>query len=456
MVRNIKKGIFITALAFVSFACGDRLNVAPTQNIDENVALGDDQAVKVTLTGAYDRLSATAGGTAALYAGPIQLVGDFLGDDREFVFGGTFANLSELWRKELTTTNSTVSDIWLNAYSTINITNNILGALDKVNQADRARVEGEARFIRGSLYFELAKIYGKAWDDGNNSANPAVPIVLTPTRTVTEADNRARNSVAEVYTQAIEDLTKAEQLMPVTNGIFANKFAAAAMLSRVYLMQGKYAEARDAANRVITSGRYTLTRNFADAFIESSADYGREHIFRIVITDQDGTNALNTYYASSAFQGRGDVRIQTKHLGLYEAGDIRRDFFYRTGANTFTAKHRDLYGDVPVLRITEMYLTRAEANFRLNTQVGATPLADVNLIRARAGVLVLTPANLSLDAILKERKLDLAFEGQQVHDLKRTKSTVTATLNFNANRLVFPVPQREMDTNKSLVQNAGY
>jgi len=451
MIRNIKQGIFITAFALISFACGDRLNVAPTQSIDEAIALGDDQAVKVTLTGAYDGLS-----NVNLYGGAIQYIGDFLGDDREFVFGGTFANLSELWRKELTTTNATVTATWLNAYRTINIANNILGALDKVNQADRARVEGEARFIRGSLYFELAKIYGKAWDDGNNSSNPAVPLATTPTRTVTEIDNRARNSVAEIYAQAIDDLTKAETLMPATNGIFANRFAAAAQLSRVYLMQGKYAEARDAANRVITSGRYALARNFADAFVESSADYGREHIFRIVITDQDGTNAMNTYYASAAFQGRGDVRIQTKHLNLYEVGDIRRDFFYRTGANTFTAKHRDLYGDVPVLRITEMYLTRAEANFRLNTQVGATPLADVNLIRARAGVLVLTASNLSLASILRERKIDLAFEGQQVSDLKRTKSAVTATLNFSANRLVFPLPQREIDTNKSLVQNPGY
>lgn len=451
MIRNIKQGIFITAFALISFACGDRLNVAPTQSIDEAIALGDDQAVKVTLTGAYDGLS-----NVNLYGGAIQYIGDFLGDDREFVFGGTFANLSELWRKELTTTNATVTATWLNAYRTINIANNILGALDKVNQADRARVEGEARFIRGSLYFELAKIYGKAWDDGNNSSNPAVPLVTTPTRTVTEIDNRARNTVAEIYAQAIDDLTKAETLMPATNGIFANRFAAAAQLSRVYLMQGKYAEARDAANRVITSGRYALARNFADAFVESSADYGREHIFRIVITDQDGTNAMNTYYASAAFQGRGDVRIQTKHLNLYEVGDIRRDFFYRTGANTFTAKHRDLYGDVPVLRITEMYLTRAEANFRLNTQVGATPLADVNLIRARAGVLVLTASNLSLASILRERKIDLAFEGQQLSDLKRTKSAVTATLNFSANRLVFPLPQREIDTNKSLVQNPGY
>ncbi|MCU0392379.1 MAG: RagB/SusD family nutrient uptake outer membrane protein [Thermoflexibacter sp.] len=449
MIKNIKIGFFFIALALLSFACGERLNVEPTQSVSETTALNDDQAVKVTLAGAYDGLS-----NGNLYAGAIQFSGDFLGDDREFVFGGTFTNMDELWRKALTTTNATVSAVWLNAYRTINISNNILAALDKVEQADRGRVEGEALFIRGSLYFELVKLYAKFWDDGNNASNPGVPLVLTPTRTVTEADNRARNNVAEVYTQIIADLTKAENLMPNANGIFANKFAAAAMLSRVYLAQGRYAEARDAANRVITSGRFAIARSFADAFIESAGDYGREHIFRIAITDQDGVNSMNTFYASSAFQGRGDVRVQTKHLALYETGDIRRDFFYRTGTNTFTSKYRDLYGDVPVLRITEMYLTRAEANFRLNAQVGATPQADINLIRQRAGLPPL--ANLTLAAILRERKLELAFEGQQVWDLKRTKTAVNTTFNWNSERLIFPIPQREIDTNKSLTQNTGY
>lgn len=454
MIKNIKTSIFFIAIALLSFACGERLNVEPTQSISETTALDNDQAVKVTLTGAYDRLSATPNGAAALYAGPIQFSGDFLGDDREFVFGGTFTNMDELYRKALTTTNATVTSIWLDAYRTINIVNNVISALDKVNQVDRNRVEGEALFIRGSLYFELVKLYAKTWDDGNNSSNPGVPLVLSPTRVVTDADFKSRNSVAEVYTQIINDLTKAESLMPLTNGIFANRFAAAAMLSRVYLMQGRYAEARDAANRVIASGRFAMARNFADVFNENAGDYAREHIFRIVITDQDGVNNMNTFYASAAFQGRGDVRIQAKHLALYEPGDIRANFFYRTGVNTFTSKYRDLYGDVSVLRVTEMYLTRAECNFRLNSQVGATPQADINLVRQRAG---LPPLNdLTLSAILRERKLELAFEGQQVWDLKRTRTAVNATFNWNSERLVFPIPQREIDTNKSLVQNPGY
>jgi len=448
-IKRFHKNILFAALAISLLSCGDRLNVEPTQSIDESVALSNDQSVKVTLTGAYDGLS-----SANVYGGAIQYTAELLGDDREVVFGGTFTTLDEIWRKSITTTNGVVTSIWANSYNTINRANNVLSALDKVNQQDRARVEGKALFIRGSLLFELVRLFGKTWGDGNNATNLGVPIILKPTRVVTEADNVARNSVEQVYAQVIADLTKAEQLLPVSNGIFATKGAAAAMLSRVYLMQGRYAEARDAANRVIASGRYAMARNFADVFTESSSDYAREHIFRIVVTDQDGVNAMNTYYASAAFQGRGDIRIQTKHLDLYAPGDIRRDFFYRTGVNTFTSKHRDLYGDVPVVRITEMFLTRAECNFRLGQQVGASPLADINLVRQRAGLAPLP--SLTLNDILRERKLELAFEGHQIHDLKRNRLPINANLNFNANALVLPIPQREMDTNKNLVQNPGY
>jgi len=106
-----------------------------------------------------------------------------------------------------------------------------------------------------------------------------------------------------------------------------------------------------------------------------------------------------------------------------------------------------------VVRLAEMYLTRAEANLRLGTAVGATPAADVNKIRSRAG---LTPLSaVTLTDVLKERKLELMFEGLQVHDQKRLKET-RGGIAYNSPRLILPIPQREMDTNKKLVQNQGY
>lgn len=101
-----------------------------------------------------------------------------------------------------------------------------------------------------------------------------------------------------------------------------------------------------------------------------------------------------------------------------------------------------------------MYLIRAEANFRLGTEVGSTPLQDINKIRARANA-NLYSAPLTLNQILLERELELAFEGFLIHDLKRTKRSV-GSLAYDDNALVFPIPQREIDVNDLLVQNPGY
>ena len=108
---------------------------------------------------------------------------------------------------------------------------------------------------------------------------------------------------------------------------------------------------------------------------------------------------------------------------------------------------------MPVIRLAEMYLTRAEANFRQGTTVGATPLADVNLIRRRAGLPDLTTVDLA--AILKERASELAFEGNNLFESQRLKKSI-ATTAWNSPTLIMPIPQREMDVNKKLVQNSGY
>jgi hypothetical protein len=98
-------------------------------------------------------------------------------------------------------------------------------------------------------------------------------------------------------------------------------------------------------------------------------------------------------------------------------------------------------------------LVRAECNARLRTVVGDTPLNDLNLIRRRAGATLKTAA--TLDLILNERILELSFEGLRIHDFKRTKRS-TGTYTYNSDELVFPIPEREMRANKSLVQNPGY
>jgi starch-binding outer membrane protein, SusD/RagB family len=449
MNKNIKNWLLAGAVFVFATACDKRLDVKPTQSIDENTALSTSKDVEVTLVGAYDGLS-----SINLLGGAFQYSGELLGDDAEVRFGGTFSTLDELWRKTVTTTNGQTQTTWLAAYATINRTNNVLSALDKVDAGSKNRIEGAARFIRGVTYFELVRLWGKQWGDGSNSTNPGVPLVTTPTRGVSDADSRPRASVEAVYAQIIEDLTKAESLLGTGSKGFATKNAAAAMLARVYLQQGNFTGARDAANRVIaTAGTAPLASTFANAFSDATMD--SEVIFKVIVTDQDGGNAMNTFFGPTGNPGsRGDIRVQTKHLNLYGAGDVRGTFFTRVSGNTFSVKFVDRFGDVPVVRMAEMFLIRAECNQRLNATVGATPLADINRIRSRAGAASLT--TVSLANIIAERRLELAFEGTQIHDKKRLGADITAAIKFNDNKVVLPIPQREIDTNKSLTQNAGY
>jgi hypothetical protein len=221
------------------------------------------------------------------------------------------------------------------------------------------------------------------------------------------------------------------------------------------------AEARDAANRVITSNRNPLASTFASLwfnFLTNAGNSPAEYIFSMKVTQQDGVNALNTYFGIGVSSipgtsGRGDCKITATHRAKYALGD-QRFYFQQVGSNFYSRKHLDRFGNVPLVRTAEMYLTRAEANFRLGTSVGDTPLNDVNRIRNRAGLANLTSLN-GIGDILNERYLELAFEGSRLHDVKRTRGSQSGT-PWNSPKLIFPIPQSEIDTNKSLTQNEGY
>lgn len=437
-------------------SCSSQLDIKPVTNVSAGQALSNADDLNALLVGGYDAL-----GSVNLYGGNLQRDAELLGDNGEVDWTGTFVAPQQMFTKRLLVNNDQADVTWTDAYRAINICNTVLANLNLAAAADKARIEGEAKFIRGSLYFELVRVYARTWGDGDANANPGVPIVLKPTETLTAADNVPRSTVAAVYTQAIQDLTDAEAKLPTVDdrfGFFATKGAAAAQLSRVYLQKSDYPNAASAANRVIAANVYSLvpTEQVFDLRINISGLNTDETIFAIQNTDQDANNSLNTFYGASEYGGRGDIEMTDKHLALYEAGDNRGDLFYQDEIGAVrTAKFVNQYGNVQVLRLAEMYLTRAEANFRAGTSVGAAPLADVNLIRARAGLAPLTAAQLTAAAILKERRLELAFEGTLIHDLKRTRQNV-GSLAYNSTRLIYPIPLREVNTNPALIQNAGY
>lgn len=464
MKRLFIKPSILAAGLLVLASCADKLDVQPFQSIDAANALTTSNDMLGALSGVYDGTS-----SVNVYGGAFQYIPDLLGDNGEIRFAGTFAGQNEIFNKAIATNNTQAAATWNSSYNAINRANNVLANLTKVVEGSRNRVEGEARVLRAMVYFELVRLYAKTWGDGAPESTPGVPLVLTPTKIVdpTPADIAAlavsRNTVAQVYAQVIDDLTKAEALLPATNNYFASKALAAGMLSRVYLMQQNYVGARDAANRVIAADIYPLMGDWTSLYNNflntGSSQNPPEYIFMVRVTEQDGLSDLNTFYGLTLGDvpntaGRNDILILNRHLQQYEAGDVRGTFFIREGRGVSTLKFVDRYANVPVMRLAEMILTRAECNFRLRTAVGDTPENDINLIRERVGLPPLQ--TLTLDAILKERKLELAFEGHSLHDLKRTRRAVSTTLPWNSPRLILPIPQRERDANPNLTQNEGY
>ena len=443
--------VLALAAALALTGC-DFLEIEPKQSISSNQALTSEQNVRAALNGAYNDLS-----DADLYGGQYMMSPDLLADAGDVQWVGTFEQPDAIIRKNIFPNNSFVESQWTDAYETINAVNNVLSALDQIGDpAERERIEGEARLIRGMLYFELVRLFAKPWNAVDPASAPGVPLILKPTRSITEDDNVTRNTVQAVYAQAIADLTTARDLLPGSNGVYADTYVASALLSRVYLMQGEDQKAAEAADRVLQSDAFSLAPTFADAF-NNASDIG-EYIFAIQINSQDGTNDLNTFYAASTDGGRGDINIQPQHLNRYDSTDARGDFFYTdpSTGEVRTKKWQDDESDganIPVLRLAEMYLTRAEANLRNGSTIGAPPVDDVNTVRERAGLSLLS--SVTVDDVLRERRLELSFEGNLLHDLKRTERSV-GDLSFDANDLVYPIPQRECDANPEISQNPGY
>ncbi|MFN8430147.1 MAG: RagB/SusD family nutrient uptake outer membrane protein [Spirosomataceae bacterium] len=464
MKNTISKILLGTSLLFVGVSCDKKLDIEPFQEIDASNSFETDEDIQSAVVGAYSLL-----GSGSLYGCNLVMLPELQAGENYLNWNGTFASFREVRNKTMTAINTEATRTWRAAYQTINVTNTILANIDKVKDEDlKATLEGEAYMIRGVLYFELARMYGNPIQSGENGL--AVPVVLTPTTSKEDlSKNPARDNVGKVYNQAIDDLKKAITLLPEDNGTRGDVFSAMAFLSRVYLQKGDYANAYTVANAIIENGNFALSPSVTAVFRNKNT---QESLFEIQQNLQNnagtGNDGLVTFFAGlpasssntsvgyDSYQqvvGRRDANVNVNFYNLYSSQDKRRNelFYLGRSSRRYSGKYVDFGQNFVIMRIAEVYLIRAESAFR--TGKTDIALADVNKIRVRAGLDALT--NVTIDDILLERRLELAYEGLRVHDIKRLKGT-TGTFAWNDTKLVYPIPQREMDTNKSLVQNDGY
>lgn len=458
-------GIYITT------SCENQLDVVPEDNVASNTVFSSLATINGSMVGVY-----SLNQSGDLNGNP-QLMGDFMADDVNFV--GSFPSLQEIDQFQTLATNTSIDNIWFDGYQLIGAANNIIVNLPAVNPDDivglteevKEQLVAEAKFLRGLTYFTLVNLFAQPYQESSGS-NLGVPIVSTPFEggDISEFQN-TRATVNEVHDFIEQDLLDAIAILPSTNGVRATSGAAAALLARLYLYREQWSEAANLANDVISSGVYALATDydFYDDNPESS-----ENIFVSVNTPSDGPQETTgsdevyvTFY-NPAPGGRGDAPFSQDLLDAFaqEAGDRRFDELSQAATDAggndtfFTTKYPDIVNvasDGMILRITEMYLIRAEANFRESTSIGNSPLNDINLLRNRAGLPDLL--TIGLDEILNERRKELCFEGHRRMDLLRNGRNLRPgggpESAPGANKVIFPIVDDEINNNPNITQNPG-
>lgn len=452
--------LFLTCIVVAGLtACGKQLDLQPQQDVDAADAIKTPENVDAAAVGMYSLL-----GGGALYGTNLLLLPELQASDDYVSWRGSFQSFRQVYNKNMARDNAEALRTWTTGYEAINMANTVLEALSIVTDADmKQQLEGEALLVRGIIHFELVRFYAAPWGATADNSQPGIVIKTKATKNETAAFEKVpRSTVAQVYTQVINDITAAADKLPESNGTRFNKYAAYAFLSRVYLQQHDYVKALDAANTVIESGAFDLNASVTAVFDNKNT---REAIFEIQQNDQNNAGTANdgmaTFFASLVGIGRADVRMVSAFLDTYDADDLRLTQWYYEGVgarpgNMYCSKWKSFSQNLPIIRLAEMYLTRAECNVRLSSTVGDTPENDVarivNPLRVNLPVIV----NPTLDDILDVRYHELAFEGLRIHDVKRLQ-IMTGDYDWNADELVFPVPQREVDASEGIItQNPGY
>lgn len=453
-------GYFVTVLALLlifGISCKKFVTVdAPEEEYDGATVFADDDKAKAAISGLYSQLMAVS---SSFGSGGITLFGGLSADELSNSTPNT--NTDQFVQNAIAVNNSIVEvNFWQKAYSSVYHANAILEGLqlsDGVSSETKNQVSGEAKFVRAFCYFYLVNLFGK------------VPLVTTTNYSLNAV--LPRSDTGLVYLQIKADLQEAEsQLLtsyPTPGPLHPNKWAASALLARMYLYTGYWREAGEEASMVINSGDYSLVSDLNKVFLA----YSGEAIWQL------GTVAsgLNTYDGNLFVPSDSTVLpaypVTNVLLTAFEAGDERRVAWLDSNlidgyAYYFPYKYKikassSSIENYMVLRLAEQYLIRAEARVRLNDLSGARD--DLNKVRERAGLSAtgaMTAADL-LVAIAHERQVELFAEwGDRWFDLKRTgRATVVLKpekVGWDSTDVLYPIPVAEIKANKFLTQNAGY
>jgi len=440
---------YISITCVLSFAsCDDFLDKEPVDQISSEELFTSEQNARAAVAALYRSL-----GSGNYYGQAFVVVPEFAAGHPRHT--ANFPEYLEYEENRIRVDNPWSLNIWTVLYSTINAANNVITNVPTMENLSSTNVRDqlvqEARFVRALSYFNLVRSFGD------------VPLLLQPTTSAAAENIQVPRSPASVvYESIVSDLLDATNLpnayttLQETKGR-ATGNAARALLARVFLYQGNYAEAANYAQQVINSG-LTLTSDYASIW---ESENSSESIFEIQFDDQFG----NTLVANATPAGTTLFFASEEAFTLFDPNDQRRDFtVLQTNGNYYIGKYRNFNPpsqNFVVLRLSEMYLIYAEAAARTKEVVTQEAYNYFKAIRDRARLETLEITSYSVDsfiaAVQREKRLELMFEAEAWYDYTRTGLALTEMMTVpDPERYVFPIPQLEVNLNRQLTQNGAY
>lgn len=484
------KIMMIALIASIAIGCSkDKLEPVPQTALSDATAFSDSSRSVQQVFGLYSALKA-----GQMYAGRYQVYQDVRGE--EFINQTNNAVTAWLtWQFNLTASANEVQNFWASGYSCINRCNVVLEGLVNapVSAGLKRSLIAEAKLVRATAYFMLQQLYAQPFTNGNG-AGLGVILKLTA-QTSSGANNEARSTTAQVYTQILKDLNEAETDLPASyttalnNTTRAHRNTAIALKTRVYLNMGQWANVITEGNKMVpnftsplpisqwqssTGVANGLNSSIAAVFTNNTTN---EMIFSMPFTalDVPGTqNGLGWYYNPGP-SGGGEFVLNLVGNGIaadanWRTTDARRTFNVVASGLTYLRKWPNPNNAAdwsPVIRYAEVMLNLSEglANQATGTTVDTRALALLNAVRQRSDATLpsFAPAtkNDLLNLILNERRIELLGEGFRSSDIMRrgqpfpAKGVVSA-LASAANQYIWPISIAELLVNTACVQNPGY
>jgi hypothetical protein len=476
-MKKINKIAIYTSLFLAVAATGCKkefLEVAPTTSIKASEAFISPERIAAGLTGLYDLTTNSA------YTHDMILTADVKGSDVLIVSGaGNYNRFVTGYQFTQTFSSAEPSNYWTQAYRIIAGCNQFELNIptSPLTEAQKTAYLAETRALRAEAYFWLVRWYGKPFTVDPEALG--VPLVLAPLSPTDTPPLRAK--VKDVYTQIVNDLLFAEANLPTskTSVYRFTKGAIQGYLARVYLTMGNYPEASKYA-KLARAGKALST---GAALLTGFNNPTSEWIYAINVRTDDNQGFLNVHSFYDPYDiGYSSFRAADNFFNSFAANDIRKQQFLVNGVlgarrgpegyliNKFDFRSTAATNTV-LIRSSEMYLIEAEAEARIGGANETAAKAALLAIQARAipGAVTSTNTGAALvEEILTERNKELYGEGHKFFDLLRTKTPIVRTatnghwlalnLPVGDNKLVFPLPQSELNANPALKpqQNPGY